>query len=361
MRPSALAVPLAAFLLTLLTCCLPPRYSTDYAAPASPAAAPQAAAAEAPAPPETPAFDIWTDNPEDFFAVMDGERLPGYPVTLICLPAASSAGTAGGMKALLLSAGGRRLAGASFFDWVLDAEGRRLLAAVFAIPSTYTGSEAIVRVEGAGAGGVLAEFPLAIQRRDFISEDIPLDSANTALRTVPDPRKTAESEALWAILSRTGGSVYAAGPFTPPVPADTRRTSFFGDRRVYRYSDGKSDTAVHAGIDYGVPTGTPVFACASGRVVLARARIVTGNSVVIEHLPGLYSIYYHLDRIVAEEGALVEAGAPVGLSGATGLATGPHLHWELRAAGENTDPDALCARPVLDADAARELVEKRWK
>lgn len=346
-------------LLTIFPACLPPRYSTDYAAPARAAPAPQAAAAEAPVLPETPAFDIWADNPEDFFAVLDGERLPGYPVTLICLPASSSAGTTGGLKALLLSASGRRLAGASFFDWVLDAEGRRLLAAVFAIPSTYTGSEALVRVEG--AGGVLAEFPLAVQRRDFISEDIALDSANTALRTVPDPRKTAESEALWAILSRTGGSVYAAGPFTPPVPADTRRTSFFGDRRVYRYSDGKSDTAVHAGIDYGVPTGTPVFACAAGRVVLARARIVTGNSVIIEHLPGLYSIYYHLDRIVAEEGALVEAGAPVGLSGATGLATGPHLHWELRAAGENTDPDALCARPVLDADAARELVEKRWK
>jgi murein DD-endopeptidase MepM/ murein hydrolase activator NlpD len=342
------------FISLILTACLPPRYSTDYAAAASAAAIP-----EAPAPSETPAFDIWTDNPEDFFAVLDGERLPGYPVTLICLPAASSKGKTGGMKALLLSASGKRLAGASFFDWVLDAEGRRLLAAVFAIPSTYTGSEALVRIEE--AGGVLAEFPLAVQRRDFASEDIPLDSANTALRTVPDPRKTAESEALWAILSRTGGSVYAAGPFTPPVAANTRRTSFFGDRRVYLYSDGKSDPAVHAGIDYGVPTGTPVFACASGRVVLARQRIVTGNSVVIEHLPGLYSIYYHLDRIVAEEGALVEAGAPVGLSGATGLATGPHLHWELRAAGENTDPDALCARPVLDADAARELVEKRWK
>jgi murein DD-endopeptidase MepM/ murein hydrolase activator NlpD len=86
-------------------------------------------------------------------------------------------------------------------------------------------------------------------------------------------------------------------------------------------------------------------------VVLARNRIVTGNSVIIEHLPGVYSLYYHLDSIDAAEGAIVAAGERLGLSGATGLATGPHLHWEIRVSGENTDPDILMARPVLDKDA----------
>jgi murein DD-endopeptidase MepM/ murein hydrolase activator NlpD len=133
--------------------------------------------------------------------------------------------------------------------------------------------------------------------------------------------------------------------------ASTRRTSFFGDRRVFKYANGNEDTSIHAGVDYGVPTGTPVSACGPGRVVLARNRIVTGNSVVLEHLPGVYSLYYHLDSIAVNEGVMVDAGTLLGRAGATGLATGPHLHWEIRVAGENTDPDILMARPLLDKDA----------
>jgi murein DD-endopeptidase MepM/ murein hydrolase activator NlpD len=86
-------------------------------------------------------------------------------------------------------------------------------------------------------------------------------------------------------------------------------------------------------------------------VVLARPRIVTGNSVVIEHLPGVYSLYYHLDTIAVSEGEMVQTASLLGTSGSTGLATGPHLHWEIRVSGENTDPDALVARPILDRDA----------
>jgi murein DD-endopeptidase MepM/ murein hydrolase activator NlpD len=79
-------------------------------------------------------------------------------------------------------------------------------------------------------------------------------------------------------------------------------------------------------------------------------RIVTGNTVIIEHAPGIYSLYYHLDRINVQEGAIVTAGAVIGLSGSTGLSTGPHLHWELRINTEGTDPDAFVSRPVIDKD-----------
>jgi hypothetical protein len=306
---------------------------------------------------ETP-FDVWQDNPEDFYALVGDTPRPGDPLTLIFLPAKDGdAGRYTALKAALLDAGGKKLGGAPFFDWTLDDEGHTLKACVFAAPSTYDGGDALIRIEG--RQGVLAEFGLRLGERSFVSEEIPLNPANTALRTVPDPKKTAEAEQLRAIIAYSGSAVYTAGPFTPPVAADTRRTSFFGDRRVYRYSNGRSDTAVHAGIDYGVPVGTPVRACGAGRVALARGRIVTGNSVVIEHLPGVYSIYYHLDKIMVEEGALVNEGDTIGLSGMTGLATGPHLHWELRAAAENTDPDALCARAMLDCDAVKKLVNER--
>ncbi|MDR1362433.1 MAG: M23 family metallopeptidase [Spirochaetaceae bacterium] len=312
-------------------------------------------------------FDIWKDNPDDFYAIVGESPRPGDPVTVIFLPAQNKSpsdevsrnetpdhsGTPRPEQLSLVSGGGRRLGGAAFFDWTLDDDGHTVKACVFAVPSTFDGDTATIRA------GDTDIFKLSVKERGFVAEDIPLNPSNTALRTIPDPRKTAEAERLWAILSRNGDTVYTTGPFTPPVAADTRRTSFFGDRRVYRYSNGKSDTAVHAGIDYGVPTGTPVRACAAGKVVLAGERVVTGNSVIIEHLPGMYSIYYHLDKIYAEENLTVGEGDVIGLSGATGLATGPHLHWELRVAAENTDPDILCARPILDREAAKKIIYER--
>jgi murein DD-endopeptidase MepM/ murein hydrolase activator NlpD len=216
------------------------------------------------------------------------------------------------------------------------------------VPSTARPGPALIRVEG--SPGIIAEIPLTIADRAFASEEIELNQTLTEIRTAPDPQKTAESEQLWAVLSRTGADIYCAGVFIPPV-SSTRRTSFFGDRRVFKYAGGKQDASIHGGVDYGVPRGTPVFACGPGKVVLARSRIVTGNSVVLEHLPGVYSLYYHLDSIAVAEGTVVNAGDPLGLSGATGLATGPHLHWEIRVSGENTDPDAFIARPILDTDA----------
>jgi murein DD-endopeptidase MepM/ murein hydrolase activator NlpD len=234
---------------------------------------------------------------------------------------------------------------APFFTYSSEGAGRDILAAVLGLPSTVEPGPFIIRVEAGGR--TVQDIPFVVSKRDFIAETIDLDQANTDIRTVPDPQKTRESEQLWAILSSFGGDIYTPGPFTPPVTS-TRRTSFFGDRRVYRYASGSTDTSIHAGVDYGVPTGTEVRACAAGKVVLARPRIVTGNSVVIEHLPGVYSLYYHLDKIEVEEGVEVVPGRLIGLSGSTGLATGPHLHWEVRAAGENTDPDAFVSRAILD-------------
>jgi murein DD-endopeptidase MepM/ murein hydrolase activator NlpD len=206
----------------------------------------------------------------------------------------------------------------------------------------------LIRIEAGPA--LLGELALDIAARSFAAEEIPLDQANTDILAQEDPQKTREAEQLWAVLNRGGGDIYSGGPFIPPL-SSTRRTSFFGDRRVFVYTDGRREQSIHGGVDYGVPIGTPVWACADGKVVLARFRIVTGNSVVVEHLPGVYSLYYHLDSTVVSEGQILKAGDPIGKSGVTGLATGPHLHWEIRAAGENTDPDALTARPVIDRKA----------
>jgi murein DD-endopeptidase MepM/ murein hydrolase activator NlpD len=277
------------------------------------------------------------------FALIPENPRPGEPVTLGFIPAAGDPATAS-----LLDAQGRRLSRSSFFAAPIDYQGNPLMAAVLTVPSTARPGPALIRVDS--AQGEAVEIPLTIAGRDFVSEEIVLNQALTDIRTAPDPQKTAESEQLWAIISRTGADIYGAGPFIPPV-SSTRRTSFFGDRRVFKYANGEQDASIHAGVDYGVPRGTPVSACGPGKVVLARNRIVTGNSVIIEHLPGVYSLYYHLDSLAAVEGTVVDAGAILGQSGSTGLSTGPHLHWEVRVSGENTDPDAFLSRPILDKDA----------
>ena len=72
---------------------------------------------------------------------------------------------------------------------------------------------------------------------------------------------------------------------------------------------------------------------------MAENRITTGYSIVIEHLPGLYSLYYHLSEMKVQEGDYVKQGQLIGKSGSTGLATGPHLHWEIRLNGTAVRPE----------------------
>ncbi|GHU01941.1 hypothetical protein FACS1894147_02790 [Spirochaetia bacterium] len=282
-------------------------------------------------------------------AVIPENPRPGEPVTVAILTVAIlAAGADGaGLQAVLVNSSGR-LAKAVLFDLAAAPGETPLKAALLTVPSTARPGGASVRIES--AKGVLGEMAITISPRDFVSEEIALDQSNTAIVSQPDPQKTAEANQLAAILNRTGVEVYASGTFVPPVTS-TRRTSFFGDRRVYRYVSGGSSTSIHGGVDYGVPKGTSVAACADGKVVFAGFRIVTGNSVILEHFPGVYSLYYHLDKIEVLAGAMVKTGSLLGFSGSTGLSTGPHLHWEIRVAGENTDPDAFVARAVLDKAA----------
>jgi len=268
---------------------------------------------------------------------------PGEPVTI----GISSSDATGGVKEALLFVNGRQLAKSAFFSVPAEAWKPGFLAAVITIPSTVNPGGAVIKVNG--EADLLIEIPITISARNFVSEVIELDPVLTGIRVDPDPKKTEEANRLWGILSTNGSKIYHTGFFVPPVES-TRRTSFFGDRRVFKYSNGSNDMSIHAGVDFGVPKGTRVSACANGKVILARMRIVTGNSIVIEHAPGIYSLYYHLDSISVKEGDIVYTGMEIGLSGSTGLSTGPHLHWEIRVSTENTDPDSFLNRPIIDKE-----------
>jgi murein DD-endopeptidase MepM/ murein hydrolase activator NlpD len=200
----------------------------------------------------------------------------------------------------------------------------------------------------AGTRHCLLLRSLTLKERGFFSERIPLSSDLTDLMTAPNPKKTTEYRELVRILTRPHfDAIYEMGAFSDPLPG-ARRTAGYGDRREYVYADTTSELSIHQGVDCASPVGTPVAACGRGRVVFAGARILTGNTIVIEHLPGLFSLYYHLSALLVESGALIENGQLIGEVGMTGLATGPHLHWEVEALGTAVDPDSLVLGPLLD-------------
>lgn len=183
------------------------------------------------------------------------------------------------------------------------------------------------------------QLPFSVVQRDFNSEILDLDERNSSIKQNMSAERMAQIEKLNAVLETVmPQDIYSLKPFIRPVKSE-RMTAYFGDKRIYKYTNGKSETSYHYGHDYGVPEKTEVYACADGRVVMAEFRISTGWSIVIEHLPGLYSLYYHLSALDVQENKIVRQGQTIGLSGATGLATGPHLHWEIRLNAAAVSPD----------------------
>ncbi len=125
------------------------------------------------------------------------------------------------------------------------------------------------------------------------------------------------------------------GNFAAPVNAQT--SDVYGSQRIF---NGVAQRE-HQGLDYRVPTGTPVAAMNDGTVLLARFLYFEGNCVVIDHGQGLLTLYFHLSEIKVKEGDSVKRGQEIGLSGGTGRATGPHLHVAVRWQGTYLDPGRL--------------------
>lgn len=139
-----------------------------------------------------------------------------------------------------------------------------------------------------------------------------------------------------------------SGKFRPPI--DSTSSEGFGTRRTF---NGKL-ASIHRGLDYHAKPGTPVLAVNSGEVVLAHQLFYEGNCVFIDHGNGFMTIYMHLSHLSVAEGDKVKKGQQVGLSGATGRATGPHLHLAARWEGAYLDPAQLWALPLPDLPPAQD-------
>jgi murein DD-endopeptidase MepM/ murein hydrolase activator NlpD len=145
-------------------------------------------------------------------------------------------------------------------------------------------------------------------------------------------RESRETEAIYAKMTP---EMLWMTPFSVPIDGETGTN--FGHRRVFN----GEPRAPHAGADLRAKTGTPIHATNRGRVVLAKNLFFTGNTVILDHGLGIYSLYAHLSRIDVKVGDIISNGEQLGLSGATGRVTGPHLHWGMRVQGARVDPFTL--------------------
>lgn len=142
------------------------------------------------------------------------------------------------------------------------------------------------------------------------------------------------------VLARAYATKTTTRYWDPPLVMPTAKgeiTSVFGSSRVY---NGKKHN-VHFGTDLRAPTGTPIITPITGMVAVARHLFYTGNTVILDHGFGFFTIYGHLSKLEVKEGEVAKKGQVMGLSGMTGRASGPHLHWGVNLHGIKIDPMTL--------------------
>jgi hypothetical protein len=166
--------------------------------------------------------------------------------------------------------------------------------------------------------------PLIIRAGKFPTERLEVEKQ--FVQPDPEQQKRAEddSKKMRAIYDTVTPEPLWKGPFHLPLK-EVATGGNFGRRRIL---NGVARSP-HAGVDFPAPTGTPVLAPQAGKVVLAEDLYYSGNTIVIDHGFGIYTLYAHLSQLIAHPGDSVEAGAEIGKVGATGRVTGPHLHWGL--------------------------------
>jgi murein DD-endopeptidase MepM/ murein hydrolase activator NlpD len=152
----------------------------------------------------------------------------------------------------------------------------------------------------------------------------------------PDPqqleRAKAEQQRLRDIYATVTPEKLWHGPFRTPLDGVTSGKNF-GRRRVLN----GEPSSPHTGVDFPAPTGTPVHAPQAGKVVLAEPLFFAGNTVIIDHGLGVYTLYGHLSQISVKVGDSLTPGEILGKVGATGRVTGPHLHWGLTIGRAHVD------------------------
>ena len=169
-------------------------------------------------------------------------------------------------------------------------------------------------------------------------------SANFGIQelTLPQDKVELDEETLKRVEEEQEKILRSLSPVTTEklwegkfiVPVEGKVVGSFGLKRILN----GQPRSPHSGEDFTAPQGTAVRAANTGKVALVGEYFFSGKSVIVDHGLGCYTMYFHLQDIGVEEGDLVQKGAVIGSVGATGRATGPHLHWGARVNGARVNP-----------------------
>jgi murein DD-endopeptidase MepM/ murein hydrolase activator NlpD len=195
-------------------------------------------------------------------------------------------------------------------------------------PGTYPVS---VQADTTGAAA-RTTYELVVKSRVFRTRRLTVNEAFVTPPASEQARIDREAALLTGVWNASAPERLWTTPFVRPVPQEAN--SAFGTRSIF---NGKPRNA-HGGADFLSPAGTPIHAPNAGRIAVARDLYFSGNTVIIDHGLGLFSMLAHMSSIDVHEGDHVAAGQVLGRVGATGRVTGPHLHWAVRAGGARIDP-----------------------
>ena len=188
---------------------------------------------------------------------------------------------------------------------------------------------AIVRVPSSGFEKTI---DIRVNDKDYGARNLTLPKEKVELDSESLARVKEEAAVVNALWSAQAPAPVWKGAFLMPVDGDVVGT--FGKRSVIN----NLERSPHTGVDQKGNAGTPVKAINNGRVILIADHFFTGNSIFLDHGGGIISMYFHLNKVLVSEGDTVLKGQAIGLVGATGRVTGPHLHWGVRVNGARVNP-----------------------
>jgi murein DD-endopeptidase MepM/ murein hydrolase activator NlpD len=177
---------------------------------------------------------------------------------------------------------------------------------------------------------------LAVTPKEYPTTRLTVEPKYVELSPANQQRAAQDKQRIDAAYATTAAEPYWTTDFMVPIPGVTGGRNF-GHRRVFN----DQPRAPHSGADLTAAEGTEVRATNRGRVVLTGDFFFNGKAVFVDHGMGVLSMYLHLSEILVAEGQLLEQGEVLGLAGATGRVTGPHLHWGIKVTGARVDPFTL--------------------
>jgi murein DD-endopeptidase MepM/ murein hydrolase activator NlpD len=210
------------------------------------------------------------------------------------------------------------------------------LFGLIAIPfRTAPGPAKLVLSWTNAAGNHSRTIPFKVVAGKYKTDELKVDSSRVNPNKKNIERAQKEARKIKRVYAEGSIARLWDGEFQLPMTSDI--TSPFGNKRVF---NGQLKS-FHNGIDFRARSATPVYAANSGVVKMAENLFYSGNAVVIDHGTGIFTIYAHLSSIDVTAGQLVEKGQRLGLTGATGRVSGPHLHWGVKVKGVAVNPMQL--------------------